>query len=59
MQPARNFLVSRRSSEGSMSALEKRALQSLDRRDAGATAPAHGLMLYRVEYPGFDTAKIL
>ena len=37
----------------------KRALQSLDRRDAGATAPAHGLMLYRVEYPGFDTAKIL
>lgn len=37
----------------------KRALQSLDRRDAGATAPAYGLMLYRVEYPGFDTAKIL
>ena len=37
----------------------KRALQSLDRRDAGATAPAHGLMLYRVEYPGFDTAKFL
>ena len=37
----------------------KRALQSLDRRDAGATAPAHGLMLYRVEYPGFDTAKYL
>ena len=37
----------------------KRALQSLDRRDAGATALAHGLMLYRVEYPGFDTAKIL
>lgn len=37
----------------------KKALQSLDRRDAGATAPAHGLMLYRVEYPGFDTAKFL
>ena len=37
----------------------KTALETLDRRDAGATAPAHGLMLYRVEYPGFDTLKIL
>ena len=37
----------------------RKALRSLDRRDAGATAPAHGLMLYRVEYPGFDTAKYL
>ena len=37
----------------------KTALETRDRRDAGATAPAHGLMLYRVEYPGFDTLKIL
>ena len=32
-----------------------KAIQSCDRSDAGATAPAHGLMLYRVEYPTFDT----
>lgn len=32
-----------------------RAIASCDRYDAGATAPAHGLMLYRVEYPEFDT----
>lgn len=32
-----------------------KALKSLSRSDAGATAPAHGLMLYRVEYPDFDT----
>ena len=37
----------------------KKALQSLNRRDAGATAPARGLMLYRVEDPGFDTAEFL
>jgi len=36
----------------------KKALQSGDRKDAGATAPAHGLMLYRVEYPNFDTAML-
>ncbi|MDR0841334.1 MAG: tRNA pseudouridine(38-40) synthase TruA [Christensenellaceae bacterium] len=35
------------------------ALQSGSRNDAGATAPAHGLMLYRVEYPGFDTAEYI
>ena len=33
----------------------KRALLSGLRADAGPTAPAHGLMLYRVEYAGFDT----
>lgn len=32
-----------------------RALTSCDRKDAGATAPAHGLMLMRVQYPSFDT----
>lgn len=34
----------------------ERALRSGDRSDAGATAPAHGLMLSRVQYPDFDTA---
>jgi len=31
------------------------ALEGKERAMAGPTAPAHGLMLYRVEYPGFDT----
>ncbi len=35
------------------------ALQSGNRQDAGATAPAHGLMLMRVVYPGFDTADVV
>jgi len=35
------------------------ALESRDRSDAGATAPAHGLMLYRVRYADFDTAEVL
>lgn len=34
----------------------KTALLSGRRDDAGATAPAHGLMLTRVEYEDFDTA---
>ncbi len=36
-----------------------RAISSGLRRDAGPTAPAHGLMLMRVIYPGFDTAEIV
>ena len=36
-----------------------RALASGDRRDAGPTAPAHGLMLRRVEYSDFDTEEYL
>ena len=36
-----------------------KALASCDRSDAGATAPAHGLMLWRVEYPDFDTEDII
>ncbi len=35
------------------------ALLSAKREDAGATAPAHGLTLWRVEYPDFDTQTIL
>ena len=35
------------------------ALASGDRRDAGPTAPAHGLMLRRVEYSDFDTEDYL
>ncbi|MGN0785636.1 MAG: tRNA pseudouridine(38-40) synthase TruA [Candidatus Aphodomorpha sp.] len=37
----------------------KRAIASKQRGDAGATAPAHGLTLYRVRYPGFDTEERL
>lgn len=37
----------------------QRALSSADRSAAGATAPAHGLMLMRVVYPDFDTKKVL
>ena len=36
-----------------------RALQSLNRADAGATAPARGLLLYRVKYADFDTEEVL
>lgn len=37
----------------------QRALDSHDRKFAGATAPAHGLCLNRVIYPDFDTAEVL
>lgn len=37
----------------------KKALSSCKRQDAGPTAPAHGLMLMRVVYPGFDTAEVV
>lgn len=33
------------------------ALLSKNRADAGATAPAHGLTLWRVKYDGFDTEE--
>lgn len=36
-----------------------KALSSLCRRDAGPTAPAHGLVLWRVKYPDFDTEEVL
>jgi tRNA pseudouridine38-40 synthase len=35
------------------------ALFSLDRKDAGPTAPANGLILNRVIYDDFDTEEIL
>ena len=41
-----------------LSSLEE-ALQSGRREAAGPTAPAHGLMLWRVEYPDFDTEAFL
>ncbi len=37
----------------------KHALSTKNRTDAGDTAPAHGLCLYRVIYDDFDTEKIL
>ena len=37
----------------------KDALASGDRLTAGSTAPAHGLMLYRVTYDDFDTETVL
>ena len=37
----------------------REALASGRRSDAGATAPAHGLTLYRVRYEDFDTAEVL
>ena len=37
----------------------QKALGSCLRQDAGPTAPAHGLMLMRVIYPGFDTAEVV
>lgn len=36
-----------------------RALVSKNRADAGATAPAHGLTLMRVQYEDFDTDEVL
>lgn len=35
------------------------AFESGNRADAGATAPAHGLMLMGVRYEGFDTQEVL
>ena len=37
----------------------QKAIESGKRSDAGATAPAHGLCLCRVEYPDFDTEEVL
>ena len=37
----------------------EKALASLSRKDAGPTAPPHGLMLWRVKYPDFDTEEVL
>ena len=37
----------------------QKAFTMLNRSCAGATAPAHGLTLYRVIYPDFDTKEIL
>jgi tRNA pseudouridine38-40 synthase len=35
------------------------ALETKRRADAGATAPAHGLTLMRVQYADFDTDEVL
>lgn len=37
----------------------EKALSTLSRKDAGPTAPAHGLVLWRVKYPDFDTEEVL
>lgn len=37
----------------------EKAIESGNRNDAGATAPAHGLCLMRVVYPDFDTEEVL
>ena len=37
----------------------QKTIESGNRSDAGATAPAHGLCLVRVIYPDFDTAEVL
>lgn len=37
----------------------QKALVSLSRQDAGPTAPPHGLVLWRVKYPDFDTEEVL
>ena len=37
----------------------RKALESGNRSDAGATAPAHGLCLVRVVYPDYDTEEVL
>ena len=37
----------------------EKALKSLSRKDAGPTAPPHGLVLWRVKYPDFDTEEVL
>ena len=36
-----------------------KALNTLCRKDAGPTAPPHGLILWRVKYPDFDTEEVL
>ena len=41
-----------------VSVIEK-ALSDPNRKNAGDTAPAHGLTLWRVEYDEFDTEAIL
>lgn len=37
----------------------EKALTSLSRKDAGPTAPPHGLVLWRVKYPDFNTEEVL
>ena len=37
----------------------EKALTTLSRKDAGPTAPPHGLVLWRVKYPDFDTEEVL
>ena len=37
----------------------EKALSTLSRKDAGPTAPPHGLILWRVKYPDFDTEEVL
>lgn len=37
----------------------EKALTSLSRKNAGPTAPPHGLVLWRVKYPDFDTEEVL
>ena len=37
----------------------EKALSTLSRKDAGPTAPPHGLILWRVKYPNFDTEEVL
>ena len=37
----------------------EKALLSLSRKDAGPTAPPHGLVLWLVKYPDFDTEEVL
>lgn len=37
----------------------QKTIESGNRSNAGATAPAHGLCLVRVIYPDFDTAEVL
>lgn len=37
----------------------EKAFASLSRKDAGPTAPPHGLVLWRVKYPDFDTEEVL
>jgi len=37
----------------------EKALNTLSRKDAGPTAPPHGLVLWRVKYPDFDTEEVL
>ena len=37
----------------------EKAIHNGSRKDAGATAPAHGLCLMRVVYPDFDTDEVL